>query len=129
MELFLLYVWLKLGTIHGALIGIGFLMVSYVVILLFYVDGPDTSWEDTKERRPVYYPKIKRIAAGAVCIWFVAALLPNQTQTAVLVGGHYALKVADTPEAGKIMGLLRKKANEFLDAELAKPLEQTKKKE
>ena len=50
---------------------------------------------------------------------FLITIIPNQIQTAVLVAGHYALKMANTPEASKVMSVLRKKANEYLDQQLA----------
>ena len=57
---------------------------------------------------------IKITLALTVC----SIILPSKTDVAILVGANYALKAAETPEAQKVMSILRAKANEILDAEI-----------
>lgn len=117
MELFLLYVWLKLDSIidmFQAVVSLGVASLTaglFFSAVGFWIDGKPTS----KLLKRVMSLGGAAIVVGGI---FVTGI-PTKTQTAVLVGGHYALKMADTPEAHKIAGLLRKKANEFLDEELA----------
>ena len=108
MELFLLYIWLKLGVISGFLIGVGlFLMALTIVCLMYYAIEKDK-----------FYAKTWRNVAFVFVVFFVANFIPTQKEAAILVGTHYALKVTDTPEAAKVMTLLRQKANEMLDEQL-----------
>jgi hypothetical protein len=102
MELFLLYIWLKLGSIFWFIFASAF--VSFIVFLIAaaYEEGEiATLW-------------IKIALALSVC----ATLLPDKTDVAILVGANYALKAAETPEAQKVMTILRAKANEILDSEI-----------
>jgi len=118
MELFILYLWLKLDTFLDALSNGSIVLALVAGAFLFCMTAPDETFSERMERL------IPKIGIGclslAILLWGASVALPNTKQTAVLVGGYYALKLADTPEAGKVMSVLRKKANELLDAELAK---------
>ena len=102
MELFLLYIWLKLGSIFWFIVA--GMIVSLVVGVVLAENGED------------YYAKLwfKIALAFSIC----AMLIPSKTDVAILVGANYALKAAETPEAKKVMTILRAKANEILDAEI-----------
>lgn len=120
MELLALYVWLKLNFIIG--IFIGALILSILIAIggwAWTTDGNtrDEDKERVKMWKPIFF---KRLIPTAIICLLMAGMIPSRTDVAVLVGGHYALKLSETPEAGKIMSLLRKKANEILDSELAK---------
>lgn len=114
MELLTLYVWLSL---HSILVGLAVLLVIsilyMVVILLILASMNDTEVEES-EKKP-WMKWWKRMPAMAISFFALLILIPNPQQIAVLVAGHYALKMSETPEAGKVMALLRKKANEYLD--------------
>lgn len=136
MELFLLYVWMKLSTL-AILNGIAIFLSCTLGFVLFlamsdYESLPKRSdyrnreeWEEACKRRAdaLALPhgvgrvlhRLKWIIAALIALFVV---MPSQTQTAVLVAGHYALRMADSPEASKVMLVLRKKANEYLDEEL-----------
>ena len=48
-------------------------------------------------------------------------VIPTSQQLAVLVGVNYAMKLSGSPEGQKILALVRKKANQLLDEQLAEP--------
>jgi hypothetical protein len=102
MELFLLYIWLKLGSIFWFIFASA--VVSFIVFLI-------AAGGDDVEIAKIW---VKIALALSVC----ATILPSKTDVAILVGANYALKAAETPEAQKVMTILRAKANEILDAEI-----------
>ena len=108
MELLLLYLWMKLPTL-AVLNGVAILLCVILGFGIFPVEQDTTRWEIRVRQR------LKWIIPALIALFVV---IPSQTQTAVLVAGHYALRMADSPEASKVMQVLRKKANEYLDEEL-----------
>jgi hypothetical protein len=120
VELFLLYVWLQLPSIFILLVIIGAVMAFWGIGCALYACGPDVKIYDEKVRCPIWLPRARRRLTIALCIWTGALLMPSKTDVAILVGGHFALKMADSPEAAKITSILRLKANEILDKQLSK---------
>lgn len=148
MEVFLVYLWLKLPDII-IVSGMG-AFVSSVLFVLTQITKTKTiytltfaEWivtEEGKRYRDRLYSKdyyasecpkeyktvslweapFKRFYLLPLILWVVFITIPTQTQTAVLVGTSIAVDVAKSPEGAKVGQLLRKKANELLDAELAK---------
>ena len=131
MELFLLYVWMKLSTIQvvlGIFIAAGVVAVLCCVIALLndsilrrYNYDTREEWEtavEAKKKNRTPYRLLQRLKWAIPALIALFVVMPSQTQTAVLVAGHYALRMADSPEASKVMQVLRKKANEYLDEEL-----------
>lgn len=132
MELFLLYVWMKLSTIQvvlGIFIAAGVVAVLFCVIALYLDDSIpgrysyDTreEWEtavEAKKKNMPPYRLLQRLKWAIPALIALFVVMPSQTQTAVLVARHYALRMADSPEASKVLQVLRKKANEYLDEEL-----------
>ena len=131
MELFLLYVWMKLSTIQvvlGIFIAAGVVAVLFCAATLLDDSVPkrynyDTreEWEtavEAKKKNRGPYRLLQRLKWAIPALIALFVVMPSQTQTAVLVAGHYALRMADSPEASKVMQVLRKKANEYLDEEL-----------
>lgn len=118
MELLLLYFWLKLNTII-AFLGItsGTLIVIGVLCVFSYFDN--SAYE-----RPITlagsFKAFSRAGIAGVLMLALTFAIPDRTETAILVGANYAFKAAETPEAQKVMTLIRKKANELLDEELEK---------
>lgn len=111
MELFILYLWLKLNAIAA---GFSFLFVASIIVLLAGLFIQEVCLDKG------LYTYWKRTVAAILIFGSISLLLPSKTDTAILVGAHYALKVAETPEAAKVMTLLRQKANDLLDEELNK---------
>ena len=67
----------------------------------------------------------RRNKAFKYMLMFLAlvGVIPSKSDVAILVGANYAFKAADTPEAQKVMTLIRKKANEMLDEQLKEETE------
>jgi hypothetical protein len=151
MELFLLYLWLKLPEITLVLGSAAF--VTAVLFVLSKLTKEESSravafedWIKTeaaktagatlkylytaKELYKLDVPLVetkspllslpKRFSAIPIVCGSLFIALPNQTETAVLVGASIALDVSKSPEGQKIGTLLRAKANELLDNELNK---------
>lgn len=111
MELFLLYLWLKLDAVISLFNGVFFVSAGALGIWAFLLGVSEGE---------VNLVKVRNLASVALVISAITmVVIPTSKQTAYLVGGYYALRVADTPEAQKIVQVLRKKANDYLDAELA----------
>lgn len=120
MEILLLYIWLKLNFITGIFIGATILLVFIGVAGWLWANDSRTYEEDAeriKKWKPIFF---KRLVPAALFCLLASGMTPSRTDVAILVGGHYALKLSETPEAGKIMSILRSKANEILDSELKK---------
>lgn len=118
MEILLLYFWLKLNFIIGVFIA-GVILCALIGFGGWMWANDGSTYNEDAERvkkwKPIFF---KRIVPTAIIFLLMAGMTPSRTDVAVLVGGHYALKLSETPEAGKVMSLLRKKANEILDNEL-----------
>lgn len=124
MELFLIYIWLKLNAVIGMLYivgGIGLLLCGFALILRL-VDRWDTEPTSNDLRAIKLHNRMLLISSVSL---FVGMLLPTAQDTAVLVGSSIAIDVAKSPEGTKIATLLRGKANEILDEQL-KQLKGTK---
>ena len=114
MELFLLYFWLKLDLIAGWLAALNAALV--ILLVVFQIISIEEAGD--YKYSPVHKGK-KYIAAAFLFLAFNIGL-PSKTDVAILVGANYAFKAAETPEAEKVMKLLRTKANQMLDEEIAK---------
>jgi len=123
MELFILYLWLKLDVFIGIFTALGFIFSVLTLICFIVVANHNDSakWTWSKEKKISYsiIPWKRLVSVVGIC-FLMSNFIPNKADTAILVGAHYALKVAETPEAAKVMKLLRQKANDLLDEELNK---------
>lgn len=118
MELFLLYLWLKVDTFIGFFSTLGIISTNLFVITLGWSLQVD-SWEDGYKAGVTFRTKLwKRWILLPISCLALATLLPSKTDIAVLVGGSYALDVAKSPEAAKLMTVIRGKANEILDQQI-----------
>lgn len=124
MDLFLIYLWLKLDTFvlfAGFFAGIGFFIWGFLCIPVFAADE--------REREGLWYKPVRLLwKSGGFAIVFSCLMwlvLPTSKDVAILVGSSIAIDMAKSPEGHKIGALIRGKANEFLDEELKK-LEQKK---
>ena len=110
MELFLLYLWMKLDTFRGVLLALGMVGTILLPFALIFVDNSG-KWASIK--RPWKW--------GAVVTTLTFSLfvvVPSSNQMAGLVVGGVALNAAESPEAQKMLTLLRKRANAYLDEQL-----------
>lgn len=113
MEIFFVYVWLKLNTLISLFI---LLSLTLAVVLggsgLFYAIEGHTKQE--------WWLKFKIPTWCFIGCLMSAIFIPSQSDTAVLVGTHYAVKLANSTEGEKVVSLIRQKANEYLDEQLKK---------
>ena len=112
-ELLLIYLWLKLDSVSTLLTlatcAAGMLLI--VLTMWFYIEGVDsTFWS---------WPPIRRFAIALAILLPISILIPNSKDLAILVGAHYAIEASKTPEAAKVMTLIRRQANKMLDEALA----------
>ncbi len=122
MELFLLYLWLKLDSVLSLLLVI--VISSGFAYLFGWLPRSWENFDNKADNGSEFHKKYCRwhnrlvfIALGALCI---GTVLPSSKDTAILVGASIALDVAKSPEGQKIGTLIRGKANELLDNEIKK---------
>lgn len=117
MELFLLYLWLRLdGVIAAACLA----TIATSIVLLFLTMIIETSDSYDNVEKLNRYRKVRnKLATALLVLASFIVLVPSSRDTAILVAGSYALDLSKTPEAGKVMTILRAKANEILDKELS----------
>lgn len=108
MELFLIYLWLKLDTFVGWSIAICIVSVG-LLMLTFLIWGMENN---------EFFPKWKRFLWVIIPSFCFSIFTPSSKDTAILVGASYAIDLAKSPEGQKIQTLIRKKANEYLDEQL-----------
>lgn len=117
MEVFLVYLWLKLDSFLMSLFFIGFFFLFSWVI---YCIGKSECWskEEKQDFTDKWWKKTKKaVYAGFFCL-FIVLLAPSAKETAILVGTSYAVDFAKSPEGAKIGSLIRKKANDYLDEQI-----------
>lgn len=114
MELLILYLWMKLDGVIAVSITVGVLSLIFAVVCA--IAWTESREEENKVKCNKYF---KNSIKTSVFLFVVAFITPSQTQTAVLVGGYYAKEALTSPEGQKVISVLRKKANEYLDKELA----------
>lgn len=116
MELFLVYLWLKLDGLHVAL----WVLIPALLLarMAFTISKGDLSREGQKEFDLIYGLRRKfLLPLASICI-ILAVFLPTSKDVAILVGTSYAMSISKSPEGEKVMTLIRKKANEYLDEQL-----------
>lgn len=117
MELLFVYLWLKLDSIIG--LSVVSIVILGNVLIGYYMFSPPSSWPQEEFKKK--YKNYKRVPMVLIPVFLTIAIFtPSKTDMAVLVGSHFALQMSKTPEADKVISLLRKRANEILDAELKK---------
>lgn len=127
MELFLLYLWLKVDTIITAVASAG-IISSFAFFFTLMWASCAGSWEDNYQAAVKFKTKgWKRWVFVPISCFMLATFLPSKTDIAILVGGSYALDVAKSPEAAKLMTVIRGKANEILDQQIKQLQTQPKK--
>jgi|ERR1700756_2298503 len=125
MTLFLLYLWLKLDTFTtvSVVLAIGLTVIPGFAWLLAN-DSANASWktEEAKARyraiATTWLNVFKRTIWFSFLFLFLAVSLPSQKQGAYLIAGYAGLKLAETPEMGKLAELVRLKVGNYLDDEL-----------
>jgi len=125
MEVFLVYLWLKINAFSMILLIAGIILMLMIV---WYRMKLDFAWdaEGKKIVRDQWWSVVKRnFFIGVACV-IISTATPSAQQVAILVGTSYAVDFAKSPEGAKIGQLIRKKANDYLDEQLKevqKPVE------
>jgi hypothetical protein len=122
MELFFLYMWLKLDAILCLLLGLAVACLVLMAISAIAIDNVDVyaSREERRQTASTWQKRRNRFFVASVPLFMLATFMPTKTDVAVLVGASMAIKFANSPEGAKVSTLLRGKANEILDKELKK---------
>ena len=116
MELFLIYIWLKLGVLT-----FGLVLTAIVLCIVRFVLSLARG-DLYENQRAAYDARWKRwqkwTLPVAITALVFAGMLPSKTDVAILVGAKIAIDVASSPEGAKVGAILRGKVNELLDEEL-----------
>lgn len=125
MELFLIYIWLKLDSIIPV-----FGISTVLLLACALICGLHCTFEDLwnvsqvpEHRRRAAASSVslfKRLFIGGICTLVLAIGLPSSKDVAVLAGSYFGMQVVKSEEAQKVWTLMRGKANELLDEEIKK---------
>lgn len=110
MELLFVYLWLKLDALITVLV-FGAVIIFCISIGAAIGNFTSSAWEQWRQQQK------KRTFFGVLFV-IVAVLVPTSKDTAILIGTHYAVKLANSPEGEKVVSLIRKKANDYLEEQL-----------
>jgi hypothetical protein len=115
MDLFLVYLWLKLDAVSDL-----FIIFSILATICAFVTGfIKLAGEDLSEEVRLRVSKVFKYSSILLFVLsFTIALMPSTKQTAVLVGVHYANKFVESPEGAKVQTLIKAKANQLLDEQI-----------
>jgi hypothetical protein len=106
MEVFLVYLWLKLDSFRlaaGLIFGVfGFLLIFAVV---FWTEF------DPEHKRPIKWLYIF-VALPSLLFWLA---MPGSRDAAIMVATSYAVDLNNSNEGQKVISLIRLKANQMLD--------------
>jgi hypothetical protein len=123
MELFLIYLWLKLDAF--IFISVALCVSALIALGIYYMIRHDEWLNNRLDKDTTYtafdkkHKIIKRTLLITISLLFTFAVVtPSAKDTAILVGASYAIDLAKSPEGQKIQTLIRKKANDFLDEQL-----------
>lgn len=112
MELFWLYLWMKMDALHSGiaiLTLVGSLLSLFTAFFITLVD----KWHSGNNLK--YW---RRLAVSTAVFGLLALVIPTSNQIAGLVAAKLAINASESPEAQKLGIVLRKKANEYLDEQL-----------
>jgi hypothetical protein len=76
--------------------------------------------QEHQDRNDARRQMAMKLAIIALPFAIFNTLVPDKEEIAILVGAHYGMELAKSPEGVKAWTLIRGKANEILDAELKK---------
>lgn len=127
MEVFSIYLWLKLNTLLFILgLGVAAMVISCLIALGNLGDASSNlknyrtiyDTEGQKERVAFWGKWLPRFLKTGVACLLLILVIPSAKETAILVGTHYAVQLGKSAEGAKVMTLIRRKANEYLDEQL-----------
>lgn len=138
MEVFMVYLWLKLDVFSAALssmgnslvqLGSSALVITAVVAGLMLLFGPvNSDQEDTEkadkpeEKKPsIFWKRIKQMTIGSLAVIllgytanFTSVALPTKKEAAILVASHYAVTAIKSQEVQEMVDLARLEARSWI---------------
>ena len=115
MEIFFVYLWMQLPMFFNG--AIAFLCLATFLSVAWTIAASEGRNEGVTRQRTTLR---NSWFAVALATGVFAIVLPGQGTVAAMVGTYYAKEAINSVEGQKVMTLIRKKANEYLDAELNK---------
>ncbi len=122
MDYVLIFFWMQIPSFILALsILAGFFGVLAIACAFNIPSKPYyADVEATEEKAKAWINAVKKWAIRSITTALFAVLFPSQLTIAAMVGTYYTKEAVNSVEGQKVVTLIRKKANEFLDAELKK---------
>ena len=126
MEVLYVYLWMQLDSIGKSLFicflsAIAFLIVS-AILVTWLNDTRTNSYGELRHGYTSlvsYTTSLKPSFIAVIIFGVVFTLLPNKTTVAVMVGTHFAVAAANSPEGKKVQTLVQQYANKLLDEAIA----------
>lgn len=117
MELFIIYLWLKVDLFTNLFTW--FLVpITLIVLLIYVIARSEKSSYSIDQFKTNWDSKLKKFLIVSSTLFTIGVLTPDSKDIAILVGASYAVDFAKSPEGAKIGTLIRKTANDYLDEQL-----------
>lgn len=117
MELFIVYLWLKVDLFINLFTWV-LAIVVFFVLLVYAIVRADNNCYTIEQFRKNWDNRLKKFLIISSTLFTIGILTPDSKDIAILVGTSYAVDFAKSPEGAKIGTLIRKKANDYLDEQL-----------
>ena len=117
MELFIIYLWLKVDLFINIFTWV-LAPITLIVLLVYAIARSEKNSYSIEEFKTNWDNKLKKFLIISGTLFTIGILTPDSKDIAILVGASYAVDFAKSPEGAKIGTLIRKKANDYLDEQL-----------
>ena len=117
MELFVIYLWLKVDLFINIFTWV-LAPITLIVLLVYAIARSEKNSYSIEEFKTNWDNKLKKFLIISGTLFTIGILTPDSKDIAILVGASYAVDFAKSPEGAKIGTLIRKKANDYLDEQL-----------
>lgn len=117
MELFVIYLWLKVDLFINIFTWV-LVPITLIVLLVYAIARSEKSSYSIEQFKTNWDNKLKKFLIVSGTLFTIGILTPDSKDIAILVGASYAVDFAKSPEGAKIGSLIRKKANDYLDEQL-----------
>ena len=117
MELFVIYLWLKVDLFINIFTWV-LAPITLIVLLVYVIARSEKHSYSIEQFKTNWDNKLKKFLIISGTLFTIGILTPDSKDIAILVGASYAVDFAKSPEGAKIGTLIRKKANNYLDEQL-----------
>lgn len=117
MELFVIYLWLKVDLFINIFTWV-LAPITLIVLVVYAIARSEKNSYSIEEFKTNWDNKLKKFLIVSGTLFTIGILTPDSKDIAILVGASYAVDFAKSPEGAKIGTLIRKKANDYLDEQL-----------